>query len=256
MATVRLDRISDAYLLEENNEYVSAKRSAIVRIDKSTPGGVFFDALNDPAVPQPDSQLNASLPQLRVVRRECNYVGFFDDDTATIAILIEYEIQRDAAEATHRIGSTLQQITTQKDRAGAAITVTHNGDEQGGEITVLQPQRTITYPRAVATNDPIAEIEAWEDYTNADTWQGGAPGTWLVTRIDAEPAFLPDDASTPRYSFVYEFQYSPDGWDPTVVYTDSEGNIPPNLVDGQGIKTVDWYTSKSRNFAPDFPAIG
>jgi len=53
---------------------------------------------------------------------------------------------------------------------------------------------------------------------------------------------------TKQWAFTFEFQHKVDGWDEVIWYTDPRTGEPaPDLVEGTGIKTFDWYGTSDFN---------
>lgn len=149
---------------------------------------------------------------------------------------------------------TLNQQTSNLDKDGNTIFVEHTypsgpvaegGDPnypgqtkvQGGEFQYFQPQLSLKYQGIKFTSTPWLINRAIAAAINDSTWGGGDPGTWMCTGCAWKPC---DFASSPsRYYMTFEFQFNPDGWDPTVVFIDDRTGKPPkNLVKDVGYKVV------------------
>ena len=248
MASDRIDLVEGSFLTEEYGENVEAVRIAIVHLSKSeTP--IFENALAKSIVPEPGASLNNDSPNVKVFRRTPKIVGL-DGSNVTVQVTVEYQIQRPESDAPNplRGGASLTQIETAKGRDGSQITVTHDGDTQGGQISVLVAQANFSREIIEQTDDPEAIQNEWIGKVNLNQWKGGSPRTWICSDVQYELVER-NDSGTDRYSFTYSFEQSdnPDGWDPTVVYQNADGTIPEGLVDGDGIKTIEWYEEKDFN---------
>lgn len=160
------------------------------------------------------------------------------------------------------VGSTVQQIQTNKDADGNIITVSYLApetpenpqptfDTQSGTLNVQAPLVTYTITRREAPSQtlgiPIGEVSKQYDRTvNSITWENGAPGTWLCHGITAETD-AGGNALTVRYSFIY----NPDTWRARVVYVGADGKVPADISDprhqGLADRLVDIYQSKDFN---------
>jgi hypothetical protein len=158
---------------------------------------------------------------------------------------------------TYRGGTTLEQITTELDAEGDQIVVEGpNEIEQGGEISVGQPQATLIADVVTATNAPGTLSSQWAGFVNEDTWNGGAPVQWLCEDVSFEPVDMGASPKKWRFQFVFrrkrrDSEDAEPAHQPQVIYIDPETNRPPpDLVPDVGFKTVTWYPS--RNFGATF----
>lgn len=176
------------------------------------------------------------------------------DDTTAMLLECTYRRQDTPSEPRVRVGTRLRQIVTEVDKNGATITVTHQGVEQGGDVTVDQIESYIEFETVESTNVPGAISQAWANYVNDTLWQAGEPGTWKCEEVVAEAV---DEASaTKKYRMRYLFVYNPDGWTPTAYYVDPISRRPPpnlNTTVGNGVAEVDWY--EERDFGAKFPSV-
>ena len=158
-------------------------------------------------------------------------------------VSLVYRRQEAGDSITWRGGTALQQITTELDINGLPITVTHNGVSQGGEINVLEAQSTLIGDPVVETNSPGVISQSWAGRVASNAWEGGQPGEWLCESVTFEPVDLTSDPN--RYRLTFTMRRKAGGWQPSAVYVDPETDRPPpDLVEGQSIKTVEWYPSK------------
>ena len=143
--------------------------------------------------------------------------------------------------------TALEQIKTEFDKFGNQITLTHNGITRGGSVNIQRPRDRLTFTRIEQSLAPGVITRAFTGKTNLFLWNGGIPGTWLCDRIpfDQEnPTLKP-----PSYRFSYQFKHDPGGWNPQVVFIDPEtGEPPPDLVSGEGFKTVEIYDQVNFDF--------
>jgi hypothetical protein len=256
MATVS-GVLLDASVTERAGEIVSAVARYRVRVSKSATGGVFYGALNADGLPQPGDTLNDGWPDLKLVGRSIDQVAGLDDSTSEVLIFVgcEYEIQRSEAGYMLRGGSSLQQITTMTDSAGAAIEVTHNSVTQRGEVQVMVPHGSFTWEITEEGDNPESIVSYWIGKTNSEEWRGGAAGQWLVAGVSYELINNAEAVGGNRkYTFSYELERNPAGWDPEIAWKDPDtGTYPSGLVAGTGIKTIEYYPSVA--FVPKFPDV-
>jgi hypothetical protein len=245
----KVDTVQDTGLRESQGVVVEASRAYFVTVDNSTEDGpLIFQALNADTVPSPGTSLNDDLPNVKVEERSPQLVQYEQSsDKATFKIGVTYRLQRpEEPEASYTLSgsSSLSQITTQKTRTGEVIDVTYNDDTQRGEIDVFAPEQSIRFGITETTNDPESIVHAWLDHVNAAAWRNLEEKRWLCTGVTYE---LIDEKSDPKkYNFEYEFTstVNPDGWVYTVAYKDADGNIPNDVVEGTGIKTIEWHPTK------------
>jgi len=243
-------RYADTNFIEEYG-LITEATMVIVQdgVTGSTIGDVLVNALNHVDVPQPGAALALGVPNVRVESRTPKVVGQ-DGSTYTVRIDVAYRLQRPSSEAQYSLrgGATLNQITTQTDRDGNPITLGYDGDTVRAEVTVPVVANHFSREIIEATDDPDDLIAEWINHVNENIWHGGDPGEWLCSHIEYE--LIDRLASPKRYRFVYEFERNPDGHLYTVVWKDSEGNIPIDVVEGEGIKDIPWHPE--RKFSDKF----
>mgnify|MGYP005826871195 CR=1 FL=1 len=210
--------------------------------DAAAPGRV----LNDTKLPLAGDILDATFPNMFCVGRSVQM-----EMPERARVTIEYEYFPTSINASLLPAATtagLKQVTTELDRQGLPIVVTHNSQNQNGEISVLDPEPTIaadvvyTLPAGLL---PDAVMAAWVGATNNNPWRGGITGTWLCQRCDPRPlnAFAGADI---KYIFSFQMVYDPTGQDPAVFWKDpATGRPPANLVLGTGYGTVPWHFPKN-----------
>lgn len=152
-------------------------------------------------------------------------------------------------------GSTsLNAITTQKDRSGNAITVSYTFPADylldtslqsqtiatGVDLSVQLPSTTLQARGIMSVNNPLSISETWVGATNMFYWGNGAPGMWLCTKCDFVPHRL--GQTTNLWDFTFEFQKNLEGWQPIVFFVDPQTSKPPSdLVVNVGVKQITWY---------------
>ena len=134
-------------------------------------------------------------------------------------------------------------------------------DLQGGTFSALIPESTRTYTiRQALDGDVIAR--QFIGTVNDDVWQDGAAGTWMLSSVTGTT----DESQESPLNWVnsYTFQYKSDGWDPEVVFIDSNTNEPvpdpvdeyllaPDHTDVGSKEIVEVY--ESTDFTLLFPAV-
>lgn len=242
---IYMDLIQDLSLVERAGETDEARRVAVLTGVSSDPS-FFENAKMFPGLPRPGDVLDAETDP-EVILEDRSFRTLSPDaqsQTAKVRVELIYRRQRSELVPVHG-GTALEQITSEVDRDGDAIMVTHDGTEQGGHITVLTPRSTYSTESIEEVEDPEEIVLAWLGKVNSTAWHNGHPKTWIVTRADWEKADTFSDP--PAYRFTWEFEYRAEGWDPiTVAYKDPQtGERPPDLVEGTGIKNIDWYNAVS-----------
>lgn len=165
-------------------------------------------------------------------------------------------------------GTSSVQITTEKMPDGSALptvehtwpaaTSTSTAEEaaragkkqtQGGELSVSDAQSTLSCKLIVATNSPGAITETFANKLNSTTWQGAGPRKW---RCDSATFDSVDLVSNPqKWEMTFNWQKHNQGWDKStyIAFIDpTTSRVPPGLVDGVGIKAVDWFGEVDFNY--------
>lgn len=149
-------------------------------------------------------------------------------------------------------GTSLAQASTQVDRFGNQIAVSHTwpGDDddfpskthlQGLDMNVLQPQTTMQAVGQLQVAFPDYVSRLWTGSMNSAAWSGASPYQWMCTACDWTPLDV-GIGRLRRWQFRFEFQHAITGWIPQTWFIDSRTGKPPvNLVPGVGIRQVDWY---------------
>ena len=142
-------------------------------------------------------------------------------------------------------GTSLEQVTTQKDFDGNDLFVTHQGDKQGGEVSVMVPRGEISFRRIDQCFSPGSITRAFVGKVNntAPPWDLGAEvRTWLCTDISFD--LVDRNLVPPAYDFSFTFRFRPETYDATFHYVTEEGKPPVPLITGgmnPNIKTVALY---------------
>lgn len=240
---VIIDQLVESVASMEAGQITELRRVGLIT-GYQDPGGnleiTLLRLLADPQLPKFGSTVQAR--DLTLYLRDAS-LRFVDGNRA------EFELIYNGWPLKYTGGTTLIQIEDMRDRSGEQITVSHANETQGGFIRVQIPQTTLRTNIVHETNDPVSFKKTWIGYVNSDIWQGGQPGTWLVTDVQFECLqFVAEQV----YLFSFEFQDHPDTQQPEVVFIDPTTNQPPaNLVAGEGTKRITYYPS--RNFGGTFP---
>lgn len=144
------------------------------------------------------------------------------------------------------ISAGVTTIRTQFDNKGKQILVQHTfnkgtgkarkSEEQPGFVEILVPTVSVQFSRR-ETGSPGRKALDNVGRVNSRFFFSFKPRHWLCTRLDGNSQ---DGGIT--YNVLYEFQLNRKTWDATVAFFDKERNEhPPNLVDGEGLKTVQIY---------------
>ena len=139
--------------------------------------------------------------------------------------------------------STIE-MQSEVDKTGTQVKLQYDGVDHGVSFPVRIPETRLVVTRYEQGIAPGAVSQTLVGKLNASTWQGGSPGTWMCTGVTFSPAH---PALVNVWSMRYEFAYldsphTPEGHQPRVAYVDpTTGKPPDDLVDGQSIKTIDFY---------------
>ena len=149
-----------------------------------------------------------------------------------------------AADAVIQIGSSLTGSKTSVDKDGTRITVSLSTetDNQVGELDIQVPEMVLQFERREATN-PTANARTYVGKVNSVALDTGTYPirTLLCLGIDGTSV---DDGAT--WSVTYRFQYRPNTWAATAVYTDDQGrphkDIDLTVSPYDGAKSVNIYS--------------
>ena len=147
----------------------------------------------------------------------------------------------------------LNQKSTNLDGDGKQVTVSYTyasipGHDdglvtQGVEFSYYEPQRTMFVRGIKQTGAPWLIANNCIGKTNIKWFALEEPGMWLCMACDWKLAHRNTSSGREiEYYMNFEFQFNPDGWDPSVTFIDEvTGKPPPNLIEGTGYKTVTKY---------------
>ena len=174
-------------------------------------------------------------------------------DNDIMRVTVVYEPKGGDTDQTNliiRTSASLEQIETEVDKFGNAVTVQHTypSDDyefpsqtitQGGKVQVTNAVASRTATGLFTTDIPSAELDIFLNKVNGNPWGGAEAGTWLCT----DASYVPHDlaVSPSEYIFTFEFQFKEEGWNPKAVFTRPDGSVPSGIVQGVGTTSVDWY---------------
>lgn len=240
-----LEQTADGYLVTEVWRVSSLSGSE---------RGVQYNALAAGGLPQ-YGDAHSHVPSVYVSALSCQNVA-----PDVVHITITYaprtgtsgEEPSETSAGVLEVGTALVQTTTEVDKDGEQITLTHTftegekagiTDTQGGSVEVQVPQGIVRLTR----REPFSPLSKSLDYAgtvNQFSWNGYAPRTWLCLPIVGRTS---DGGAS--YEVTYEFTYRSISWDARVAYIDPDtGQRPPALADGEGLKTLRVYPE--RDFSP------
>ena len=271
MATATIDAEFVEPVIERNGRIEQVTRIAnVTGLTQATPHGLAAEMLTATGMPASGSTISvivgSIINTLYLEERQCRLAPV--DGALTNGVVKLVYNRRETASSdsgttpTLRGGTTLKQVTTEKDRSGNPLIVEHTWpatdedypnktQETGAEMTVLVPMSSLFGEFTSAESSPGNITKAWSGYVNSDTWQGGDPRTWMCTQANFD---LVDDTTTPRtYRFAFSFEYDDQTWDndTTVVFLDPRTGRPPvGLETDVGVKKIEYYPQ--RNFGNTF----
>lgn len=241
----------DMSLDEEAGSDIALRvRQRVSGLDKNvSPGMRLWQLKSWVGIPAVNSH-PPEFPGLRLVKRSFEFLKGRNDQGVVTLDYVRYG-GVDDYNFIFRGGTSLSQVTTQKDIHGANVEVSYTYPEghpkagtteaQPADVPVFLPQSTLTATGIMTANDPTAISRLWTGAINATPWASAAPYQWLCQACDWEPLDITTNPRTYRYTFT--FQLNLEGWKPTVFWRDPETQKRPiDLVPGVGIKLVDWYT--------------
>lgn len=257
MATAHLDTLTTLAAVEDRGAPIQMTRQVLVTGLAATDFEVLFDALDAAGVPAIGSS-PTGYGNLVLVRRNPTLVP---DNKSSVNVTLEYVSKRDAGyDFTFSGGGSLRQITTSIDLAGNDLYVTHtfpvdpNPDyseqtlSQGGQAQVLMPDVDLQATGILAEDYPHRLVAYWEGAINSTTWIGSAPYTWMVVNVTFNPHDMGATPKTWEFTFQFQFNNEPYGWRPRYYFIDPRtARQPINLVEGEGKKTLVWYSARDFN---------
>lgn len=177
-------------------------------------------------------------------------------DSPTKAIVtIEYKTVGDYRNSFIFSGGTnLNQTQTDVDYFGNRISLSYTypndypDENLRGQVyttaineSVMVPHTTLQATGSLFVDYPNDISRAWAGSVNSTFWAGAPAGYWLCTACN----FRPRDVGIGRphlWEFDWTFEYNPQSWFVVAKIRDpNTGNVPDDVVDGVGIKQVDWY---------------
>ena len=236
------------------------ERIAVVTGLTGTPHKKLIDAANTSGVPSiGDGHPSLSTCKLREIIPES--VG--KDEVKLRLIYSQYVTSTSQWQPTFdtiECGASIGQVETNKDIDDNVMWVqytypadyTKNLDyaskthKQGGTIIRLVPESSISIVKQELF-PPAEKARAFVGKVNATGWiiDPNAPArTWLCSGIVGRST---DGGVT--YFVTYTFQYRPDTWDATILFTDpNDGKPPDDLVAGTGSKVYQIYEETNFNY--------
>ena len=226
------------------------RRGFLVSVEGSyTDSQVMWECLVHPGLPNAADYAPGNT-NLRCLGRQ---VRLLRNSTHQAEVICEYTpIGKSQGLFIFSGGTSLAQASTQVDRFGNQISVSHTWPEddedfplkthiQGLDMNVLQPQTTLQASGQLQVAYPDWVSRLWTGSMNSSVWAGAAPCEWMCTRVD----FSPLDVGWGRlrqWQFTFEFQHCITGWIPQTWFIDQRTGKPPvGIIPGIGIKSVDWY---------------
>lgn len=224
-----------------------------------------FEALTATGIPvEGDSiiSVHAGASNLRAVRREAAIM-----ESGHVEVLVHYETFGERRRVSDfETSATLQQISTEKDRFGNPLSVSHTYPDddpqygletdfnpstdtpkafiEGGSISVQQPVTTSNIELILGADFPLHFQRFWMGAVNSRSWAGEPAFTWLVTNF----AYRHHDISKSPVEYVFniEVTHNPQGWTPTIIAIDPRTGRPPDgVVAGVGLVNVAFYRELS-----------
>lgn len=255
---VKIDRIDLLEAQERNGVTIRLVRRARVINLTNTDHTVLFSALAEAGIPAAGSTLTGvGASNLILTERNPRIV-----DKTTVDVDLVYEKFDNEGQSfdtpplgffTANVRVSVQQVTTNKDIDGLAVSVEHTWPSvtppelqvhpagelsvQGGEFQAFIPQRSFSVEGYKITNAPWVLANQMIGRLNNAPFSGQAIHEWMC--VGATWRIADNDIAANRYFMSFEFQHNPDTWNPTVVFIDPETGKPPkDLVQGVGFKTI------------------
>lgn len=242
MATINTtDTIESAALEQSGEGYNVTRRFLVEGITGATGPERCLDALSASGIPAYGAACPGASPlsSLKVVSRSVEPISMTQ---AWVNITYRRPTRKERPEPTtnseaptRRLGASVEAQDTNKDASGALMTVVHNSISQVATVSVQKPTLSLSFDRKEIDN-PEQRAKDYVGKVNDDTWEGGAAGTWLCTRIDSST-----DNDGVSYNVSYEFLYNAATWNATVYWTDEDGRPPFDLDPLIGIKSYAVY---------------
>ena len=256
MGTVTEDVISGSSVNQDKDGW-KAIRTFVVEGVEGDSHQRLYNALLEGGIPTRGDD-HPSIGGIRVDSRQATPEG-----RGVVRITINYQRLDSGTEppspsepAQITVGSSVQEKETAFDFRGDQLVVPYtyesgvDGDGNPITETVFQPGNvTVQVPATILAlsrkedQDPLTKSREFVGTINVASWRGGAPGTWLCTRIEGQSSTGGED-----YVVQYEFMYNPDTWDAVIVYKDPETGLPGSEVnkeEGNGYTTAVVYPEQN-----------
>ncbi len=149
-------------------------------------------------------------------------------------------------------GAGLNQITTQRDRAGDPLTVnyTYPADyaldeglrgktvDQVGDVQVGMPAATLRLAGRLIAQQGDDETAPRVGKINNEPFRGRPEGTWLCSNGEFSPYYYGAAGGQSVFEFRFSLEHNEFGWDPDKWYRDPRSGRMPV---GAAITEVVWY---------------
>lgn len=255
---VKADLVGTFNVVEQEGVVVSMSRRFLV--ENITPTGIptpDVQAFTASGVPQHGDSAPGNT-NLKVRQREYSTVP----DTPSAAYVdVQYATVADWANSfVFSGGSSIQQKQTDVDRLGnrIALDYTYPSNYYIQEFqsqpldsaineSVTVPHLTMTATGSLYVDYPNEIALDWANKVNSTFWAGRPAYYWLCTGCN----FRGRDIGLGRthlWEFDWTFEYNPESWRVVARIIDpNKGTVPDDVVDGVGVKEVDWYLTKDFN---------
>lgn len=252
------DLVGTYNVVEQEGVVVSMSRRFLVT--GLTPTGIptpDVQAFTASGVPQHGDSAPGNT-NLKVRQREYSTVP---DTPSSAYVDVQYATVADWANSfVFSLGGSIQQKQTDVDRLGNRIQLSWTypsdyPDEQlRGQVyttaineSVTVPHLTMTATGSLYVDYPNQIALEWMNKVNSTTWAGAPPYYWMCTGCAARGRDIGPGRSH-LWEFDWTFEYKPDSWRVIAKITDPQtGNVPDDVVDGVGVKEVDWFLTKDFN---------
>lgn len=252
------DLVNTVNVVEQEGVTISMTR--VFMVTGLTPTGLptpHVQAFGTSGVPQHGDTAPGNT-NLKVHQRSYEMVR---DTPSAAMVTVDYKTVADWANSfIFSGGSSIQQRQTDVDRLGNRIQLSWTypadyPDEQlRGQVyttaineSVTESNLTLTATGSLYVDYPNEVALDWTNKVNATFWAGAAPYYWKCAACN----FRGRDTGLGRahlWEFDWTFEYNPQSWAIVAKIRDpATGNVPDDVVDGTGIKSVDWYYTKDFN---------
>lgn len=246
---------------ERNGVIVQMRMQAIVVDLEDTDYKMLSTALTTAGVPEAGSFLDDKFQSLILVERN-PAINENDSGSATVELVYETVLPSDNQDLdagdSHgivygKMSASIHQKTTNllypdgdrtKPRETIQVGHTYPIDdprfkgiykEQGGVITIHQPQKNFKFGGWKNTSSPWLVASALIGKVNSDIWMGEGARQWMIISVTWELMGTQTLDDSPRYKMTFEVQHNPDTWDSDVVFIDERNHKPPIGLKQEGI---------------------